>query len=81
MFDKAEKLEPIDWLTMQKALAELQEAASKKARDAVSMTHSDDKRTTAHNHYWEELAARYTAQAEAYQHLWQVVLPQLKEAA
>lgn len=62
-------LTPIDWLTIRKSLAELAESKRKDARQAQSLSVSDDKQISVHKDYWLSLQQRYLEMARIYDEL------------
>jgi hypothetical protein len=71
-------LEPIDWITMRKAIAELAENQLHKKMLCEKNANSDDKILGAHKDYWLTLAVRHETMAAVYDIIWKIALKELE---
>jgi hypothetical protein len=64
-------IEPIDWITMQKSVADLADGQRRQKMQAEKNANSDDKILIAHRDYWLKLAARHGEMARILDDIWQ----------
>lgn len=68
------KLEPIDWITLQKQVADLAEQQRRESMKCEKLAHSDDSQVATHKDYWLRLAERHAGMARVLDAIWRAHL-------